>query len=111
HPAIRDEIRNQIRNAPQDADAVILDAALLLESGWAAECDAIVMVDTPLPLRQRRVRETRGWSTEEHTRREAAQWPLDQKRAVSMCVVDNSGSPDDAAAQMESCVRTILTRV
>ncbi len=110
HPAIRSEIHNQIRNAPQDADVIVLDAALLLESGWAAECDAIVMVDTPLPLRQQRVIETRGWSKDEHTRREAAQWSLEKKRAASNCVVDNSGSPEIAAAQMETFLRSVVNR-
>jgi dephospho-CoA kinase len=39
HPAIRSEMRRQINAVSQDADAIILDAALLLEAGWADECD------------------------------------------------------------------------
>lgn len=108
HPAIRTEIHHQIQTAPQDADAIILDAALLLESGWAAECDAIVMIDTPLELRRQRVAETRGWSIEEHSRREAAQLPLEKKRQASQFVVDNSGSPEDAATQMEQFLQTVV---
>ena len=108
HPVIRSEIHRQIETAPQDADAIILDAALLLESGWAAECDAIVMIDTPLELRRQRVVETRGWSIEEHSRREAAQLSLQKKRQASQFVVDNSGSPEAAAAQMEQFLRTVI---
>lgn len=108
HPAIRSEIHHQIQTAPQDADAIVLDAALLLESGWAAECDAIVMIDTPLELRRLRVAETRGWSIDEHSRREAAQWPLEKKREAAQYVVDNSGTPESAAKQIEAILQLII---
>ncbi len=108
HPAIRAVIRSKILNVPQDADAIILDAALLLEAGWADECNAVIFIDTPLQLRQQRVAETRGWSIEEHRRREESQWSLDRKRSFCQFVVDNSGTPDDAAVQMEKALRSAI---
>lgn len=107
HPAIRERVLQKIHQAPKDSDAIILDAALLLESGWADQCDAIIFIDTPLEMRQQRVAATRNWSAEELQRREASQWSTAQKRTFAQFVVDNSGSVTTAAEQM----RTILTEI
>lgn len=108
HPAIQKQMRRLIESAPQDVDAIILDAALLLEAGWADECDAVIFIDTPLKDRRNRVAETRGWSADEHARREASQWSLEKKREFSQFAVDNSGTPDEAARQMEQVLKRIL---
>ena len=110
HPAIRIEIQHSISQAPQDADAIILDAALLLEAGWADECDAVVFIDTPLEKRQQRVAENRGWSVEELQRREASQWSLLKKRQAAEFIVDNSGSPETAAQQMTQIIKQVSRR-
>ena len=107
HPAIRRKVLQEIQQVPQEADAIILDAALLLEAGWADECNAIIFVDTPIELRQQRVAASRGWSPEELQKREFSQWSVAQKRAHAQYVVDNSGSATAAAEQM----RTILNQI
>jgi dephospho-CoA kinase len=108
HPAIRSEIRRQILAAPQDVDAIILDAALLLEAGWADECDAVIFIDTSLEQRQKRVAETRGWSVQELQRREASQLSLEEKRRRSDFCVDNSGEISVAAHQMEQALMAVI---
>lgn len=101
-------MQRQIHAAPYDAEAIILDAALLLEANWTDECNAIIFIDTPIQQRQARVAQTRGWSAEEHQRREASQWSLDDKRRHCQFTVDNSGTPEAAAEQMERCLREII---
>ncbi len=108
HPAIRRKVLMKIEEAPQDADAIILDAALLLEAGWADQCDAIIFIDTPVELRQQRVAETRGWSSEELRRREASQWSVAEKRSRAQYVVDNGGSVMSAAGQMQAALKQII---
>lgn len=108
HPAIRSEIHRQINSAPQDVEAIILDAALLMESGWAEECNAVIFIDTSLEQRRKRVAETRGWSTEELQRREASQLSLEEKRRRSDYCVDNSGEISEAAHQMEQALMKII---
>jgi dephospho-CoA kinase len=108
HPAIRDEIVRLIRQPPQDAEAIILDAALLLEAGWADECDAVVFIDTPDDVRQQRVAANRGWSKEELQRREASQWNLARKRQHAQFVIDNSGALEVAARQMTVALQQIV---
>lgn len=107
-PGIRAEIHRQIQQAPQDVDAVLLDAALLLEAGWAAECDGLIFIDTPLVLRQQRVFLQRGWTADELARREASQWDLTTKRQACGFIVDNSGTLESAAAQFQQHLATIL---
>ena len=108
HPPIRSEILHSIKQAPHDADAIILDAALLLEAGWADECDAVIFIDTPVELRQRRAAASRGWSMEEFQRREASQWSLVKKRQNAQFVIDNSGSAEAAAEQMKTVLQRII---
>lgn len=110
HPAIHQEIVRRIREAPRGIEAVILDAALLLEVGWAQECDAVIFIDTPTELRIQRVQENRGWSAAELARRESAQWPLEKKKSFAGFVVDNSGSVEAAAGEMERVLRTIISQ-
>ena len=108
HPRIHEEISSQLEQAPEDTDVIILDAALLLEAGWASSCDAVIFIDTPVELRRQRVLENRGWSADEHARREATQMALSQKRAASRFIVDNSGTPEIAASQMEQALRRLI---
>ncbi len=108
HPAIREEIYRSIMQAPQNVDAIILDAALLLEAGWADECDAVIFIDTPFEVRQQRVAVNRGWSMEELQRREASQWSLSKKREFARFVVDNSGLPEVAVDQLTEVLKQII---
>lgn len=108
HPAIRREIHSQIDSAPKDVDAVILDAALLLEGGWDATCNWLVFVDTPQHIREQRVMQNRGWSIEELAKREARQWSLQAKKDRADFVVDNSGTIAESAAQMKKVFTSIL---
>lgn len=101
HPEITREVRRRIDQyqAQPHLEAVVLDAALLLEAGWREFCDHVVFVDSPLADRQQRVASSRGWSTEELARREASQWPLERKRSACDAVIQNVGS-DQAVNQL-----------
>jgi dephospho-CoA kinase len=110
HPTIRREIHSQIDAACRDVDAVILDAALLLEGGWDATCHWLIYIDTPQRIREERVLQNRGWSAAELARREATQLSLDIKKNRADFVVDNSGSLAQAAHQMQQVFHSILKR-
>lgn len=108
HPAIRLQIHSEIDSVPMDVDAVILDAALLLEGGWEATCDWLIFVDTPKVIRLQRVQDNRGWSADELNRREASQISVEAKRQRADFEVDNSGSIENAAQQMKQTIESIL---
>ena len=64
HPFVRARLREELSAAREaGAPAAVLDVPLLLEVGWAEECDAVIFVDTPTVQRAARAAE-RGWSEE-----------------------------------------------
>jgi dephospho-CoA kinase len=99
HPEIRRRLERQIAElrAEGRCELIVLDAAVMLESGWSGLCDAIVFVEAPHEVRLERVRRCRGWSDAELSRREGSQWPLERKRAAAEFVVVNDRDPKLAA--------------
>ncbi|GHT16287.1 dephospho-CoA kinase [Planctomycetales bacterium] len=94
HPLIADEVNRQIRQYELDGvKRCLLDAPLLLESGWNTITDKIIFIDVPFELRLQRVQE-RGWTESELKRREAAQWSVERKKQFADVVIDNSGTLD-----------------
>lgn len=87
HPEILREIRSRVRKA---RGWVVLDAALLFETGLDALCDATVYVSTPRAVRARRL-QARGWDPGELRRRERFQLPLAYKKKKADYVIDNAG--------------------
>jgi dephospho-CoA kinase len=101
HPEIERQIRHSIAIASEEgAEAVLLDAAVLLEAGWRSMCDLVVFVDTPDSVRLERVRQNRGWTKEELDRREARQWSLSEKRRESDLIVANDRNLEYAGRQL-----------
>ena len=99
HPAIEQQLVELIAQSEQQGrEAVLLDAAVLLEAGWQRRCDAVVFVDAPDEVRQRRVAIRSGWSLDELRRRESSQLGLVEKRLRSDIVISNV-TDDDAGGQ------------
>ena len=101
HPEIERRIVDEIRRAADAGNqAVLLDAAVLLEAGWQRLCDAVVFIETPDDVRLERVRQRSGWTADELHRREASQLSLSNKRKQSDAVVSNAGRVSDAGQQL-----------
>jgi dephospho-CoA kinase len=108
HPLVREDRTRMIQEATAaGARAVIVDAPLLFEAGIDAECDAVVFVDAPREQRLARIRETRGWDQAELDRREAAQLPLEEKRARSQYIIENRAQPQNLDGQVEEILASI----
>lgn len=112
HPRITEILTRQVAHAQADPDveAVILDAALLLEAGWRDLCDAVVFIDAPFEQRLARVMHSRGWSREELKFREESQFPVERKRKEAEYVVGNSGDGQAALSQLEEVYFRVLSR-
>ncbi|MBY0522948.1 MAG: dephospho-CoA kinase [Gemmataceae bacterium] len=108
-PFIEDGIRKQIESAQADAQVafVILDAAIMLETGWNKVCDSLVYVHAPHEIRLQRLAEKRGWSAKEVEGRENAQLSLNDKRHHADFVIDNSGAPEAVAPQVEGLLEKL----
>ncbi len=87
--------------------AVVWDAAKLIEVGLDEQCDAVIFVESEYAVRARRVKETRGWTEEELSRREKSQNPLDRKKAKADHVVKNHSSIEALRSQVEKVFATV----
>jgi dephospho-CoA kinase len=95
HPHIRRRLKRELdKFAAEGRKVVVLDAALLFEAGWQTLCDLVVYVDAPRETRLARA-QARGWTDAEFAAREAAQWPIDDKRRAADVLLANDGSEAD----------------
>jgi len=107
HPYIGRRLREEIEAARADPNVrlVVLDAAIMLETGWNGACDWLVYVDASRAARLRRLAEHRGWSEKEVEAREQAQMSLTAKVTRADSAIDNSGSPERMARQVAQLLR------
>jgi dephospho-CoA kinase len=113
HPRVRDTIRDALAAARAAAAPIaVIDVPLLLENdathALTDECHALVFVDAPEEFRERRARADRGWAPGEVRRREAAQWPLAQKRARATHCLSNHGDREQLARAAAELRATLL---
>jgi len=87
--------------------AAVLDAPLLLETGWGKLCDTLVFVDAPRGVRQARA-SARGWSQADFSAREDAQESVSAKRERADFVIDNSGSLEQTRSQIERLWQSLV---
>jgi dephospho-CoA kinase len=88
---------------------ILLDAALLLEAGWDAECDAVVFVETADDVRCQRVTANRGWTKADWEARERSQLPLPLKQQAADVVISNNVSLAGAVDQLAFWLQGFLT--
>jgi dephospho-CoA kinase len=99
HPLVRARAGEVAATAPAGA-VVVHDVPLLVETGQAATYDLVLVVEADLETRVARLVQ-RGLTAEDARARMAAQATDDQRRAVADVVLDNSGTPDELAAQVD----------
>lgn len=109
HPRVRIEIEQRVAEvrAAHTHRFIVLDAPLLLEAGYQSLCDAILYIDTPDHVRNKRARE-RGWTEDELRRREATQWPLARKAREADYIVQGSESLEKLHEQIESLIQILF---
>jgi dephospho-CoA kinase len=101
HPEIRRRLTSQVeRMAAEGVPAAILDAPVMLKSGWDEICSVVVFVEASDSVRRERAL-ARGWTREEFEAREAAQESLEVKRRRADFVIDNSATAGYTEEQIE----------
>jgi dephospho-CoA kinase len=106
-PWIEKRLREEIVAAQADpaVSLIVVDAAIMLESGWSRLCDQLVYIHAPRAVRLRRLAEQREWTPKEVEARESAQMSLTDKVSRADVAVDNSGSPEQTARQVDDLLR------
>jgi dephospho-CoA kinase len=99
HPLVFERYAELETAAPADA-IVVHDIPLLVESGRAAEFDAVIVVDAPEELQLERMVRDRGWTEEDGRSRIAAQATREQRRAVATYLIENTGTREDLRRQV-----------
>lgn len=106
-PYITTQVQQQIAAAQMNPRVamIVLDAAVLLEAGWQQAVDRLVFVDAPRPLRLARLAARSGWSDSDLAAREAAQWPIERKKAQADAIIMNDTSLQELQAQIDELLK------
>jgi dephospho-CoA kinase len=99
HPLVRRRAAELIAAAAPDA-VVVQDVPLLVETGQAASYDLVLVVEADLETRVARLVQ-RGLTEDDARARIAAQATDEQRRAVADVVLDNSGTLEQLAEQVD----------
>ncbi len=113
HPRMRRRMAARIEAMASDPAvvAVVVDAALLLETDWHELCSHFVYVAAPEDLRFQRVARARGWDRAKWQQREKSQKPLDIKASRTEDILDNSSSVSCLREQVRSVLQRIVHMV
>jgi dephospho-CoA kinase len=93
------------------ADIIVFDIPLLLETGGERNMDAVVVVSAPADLQRQRVLAREGMSEAKLDGILARQMADEEKRAKAHFVVDTSRGFDAARAQVIEIIATLRARV
>ena len=99
HPLVRQRAAELVAAAPNDA-VVVQDVPLLVETGQAGAFDLVLVVEADAESRIGRLVE-RGLTEADARARIAAQASDDERRAAADVVLDNSGTPEQLAEQVD----------
>jgi dephospho-CoA kinase len=111
HPLVREEkLRFLGEAAGSGAPVVVLDIPLLLETGGAARCDAIIVVTANADVQRARVLARAGMTEEKLDAILAKQMPDAEKRTRAHFLVDTGQGFAAAERQVGDILRAIASR-
>ena len=107
HPAVGKEIADRMAALAETDEVVILDVPLLVESKNAYPVAGLLVVDVDPEIAVQRLVTHRGMRADDVRARMARQASRADRLARADRVIDNSGDPDDLAAQVDDAWRWI----
>jgi dephospho-CoA kinase len=110
HPVVMRWIADALDTLRSSDEVVVLDAALLVETGLDKDLDFVIVVTAPVEMREKRLVLERGMSRTEVRARMAAQAPESELIERADFVITNDGSLEDLSTQAEA-VWERLTRL
>jgi dephospho-CoA kinase len=111
HPEVR-RLFAEGSEAYRDTDRVVVfSAPLLVESGMHTAFAILVVVSATVATQIERLMRQRGMSEASIRARIDAQAPLEDKAAVADFLVDNEGTLDELASQVEQLWKELSARV
>jgi dephospho-CoA kinase len=111
HPLVRAEEETFLRQAKASgAPLAVLDIPLLLETGGAARCDAVLVVTAPAEIQRKRVLARPGMTESKLDAILANQLPDAEKRGQAHFIVDTSRDRPSAESQVRSILASLAGR-
>jgi dephospho-CoA kinase len=110
HPVIFKGVADQLEGLQNTDEIVILDAALILETGLGKACDALVVVDSSDQDRIARLQRSRGMSFADVRSRMGAQSDRVRLLESADIVVSNDGTLEDLAAEADRVWTELVKR-
>jgi dephospho-CoA kinase len=110
HPKVFDVYTgqtNHIRSRHPDA-IVVLDAALLIETGYYRNMDTVIVVYADIEQQYDRLIERDKFTREQAAIRINSQMPLQQKRSYADHVIDNTGTREETEKKAREVFNEIL---
>lgn len=103
HPAVWDEINKKIKTIQthKPDSIIVIEAALLIEGGYKSLCDEIWYVYTDMQIRQKRLKENRGYSDKKIQDIMSNQLSDKAFRENSDYIIDNSKTLKDTETQIQ----------
>jgi dephospho-CoA kinase len=101
HPVVMRRIADTLDRLRSTQEIVVLDAALLIETGLDRDLDLVVVVTAPQETRESRLVSERGMSRADIRARVAAQASEQELLTKADIVITNDGSLEDLAAETE----------
>lgn len=99
HPAVNQEIEQQLSRAQADP-IIVIEAIKLIETNWHTRCNALWVVTAAYHTQLERLMRTRGLTEAQARMRIEAQPPQSEKIALADIVIDNNGSLEHTRAQV-----------
>ncbi len=107
HPAINEKIENEAENAFKTHNVVVVDAAAIIESGFADKCDILFVCHAPVEVRKERIMKRDNISEEDALVRIKGQ--KDDEFYISQAdIVINNFEPYDLNKQLEEIKKELF---
>ena len=108
HPAVKEDIREQIKTEREKGTGIfVLEAALLLEDHYDEICDEVWFIYADREVRRRRLKSSRGYSDNKITAIFDSQMTRDEYLERCDRAVDNSRSFEETCVQINGFMKKI----
>ncbi|MEN2994953.1 MAG: dephospho-CoA kinase [Thermodesulfovibrio sp.] len=109
HPRVFKKVDEIIDNIPKRGEPliVVIEAPVIFERGYQNRFDIIITVFCPEETALERL-EKKGFSKEEAIKRLKFQFPIEMKKSKSDYIIDNSGTLEETAKQVEEIFQKLV---
>lgn len=110
HPAVKEYLLNRLEEARREerTELFFVEAALLIECGYGQLVDEMWYVHANESVREKRLRDSRGYDEEKIRQIMDAQLSEEEFRKASDFVIDNSGELEDSYRQIDVRIDRLL---